>query len=348
MPSETLVKAFKLQVGGCRLFGSPFYSELLQHALDDLVAGGAIAKLLADFHAEPVRAFLPLRLLGAVHALVLAGEAPELARFYPTAGGVADAGRAWPAFLGVVEECGEAIRARLGRFPQTNEVRRCGGLLGGFLTAAQESGLPLRVREIGCSAGLNLQWHRYFYQLGARTWGDPASPVRIAPEWQGPLPKLDAEVAIESRAGCDLSPPRLADDETVRMLESFIWADQPDRLEQLRAAIRIARDDPPRVDEARAVEWLARELAEPARGTCTVVYHSAVWLYIERDEQAAIRELIEARGARATRDDPVAWLRHEDGEVVGTIEVRLRTWPGGEERLLGMGHPHGKRVEWRA
>ena len=162
------------------------------------------------------------------------------------------------------------------------------------------------------------------------------------------MPPLDARVAIESRGGCDLSPPRLGDTETVRTLESFIWADQPDRLAQLRAASAIAREDPPRVEQARAAEWLGRELAEPAQGTCTVVYHSAVWLYVEREEQAAIRELIEARGARATARDPIAWLRHEDGEVVGTIEVRLRMWPGGEERLLGMGHPHGKRVEWQA
>ena len=25
---------------------------------------------------------------------------------------------------------------------------------------------------------------------------------------------------------------------------------------------------------------------------------------------------------------------------------RLRLWPDGGERLLGMGHPHGRRVEW--
>jgi hypothetical protein len=72
-----------------------------------------------------------------------------------------------------------------------------------------------------------------------------------------------------------------------------------------------------------------------------------VWIYVERDEQAALREAIEARGARATADDPLAWVRHEDGDVPGSFEIRLRVWPGGEERLVGMGHPHGKVVEWR-
>jgi hypothetical protein len=348
MEDSRLVKAFRLQAGGCRLFGSDLYADLMQRALDDVVAGGPIARVLAGFEDEPVRAFLPLRLFGAVHGLVLAGEAPELARFYPTAGGVAEIDGAWRAFVDAVEANGEAVRARLGRFPQTNEVRRCGGLLPAFLAAAHETGgLPLRLREIGCSAGLNLQWSRYHYTVADGTWGDAGSPVRIAPEWRGDLPHLDATVSIESRAGCDLSPPRLADDGAMRTLESFVWADQPDRLEQLRAAIAIARTDPPRVDAARAIDWLPNELAQPASGTCTVVYHSSVWIYVERDEQAALREAIEARGARATADDPLAWVRHEDGDVPGSFEIRLRVWPGGEERLVGMGHPHGKVVEWR-
>jgi len=358
MSDDPLVVSFRLQIGGCRLFGSPFYAELLERALADVQAGGPIRHLLEGFEGDPVRGFLPLRLLGAVHALVLAGDAPALARFYPSAGGTADADAAWPHFVEQVEAHGDWIRERLGRFPQTNEVRRCGGLLGGFLDVARRLGLPLRLREIGCSAGLNLQWSRYRYVLGGaertaarpgsgNTWGDPASPVRIAPEWDGPLPPLDTRVAVESRAGCDLDPPRLADDAAARLLESFVWADQPERLEQLRAAIAVWRADPPRVDRARARDWLGDELAAPAEGVATVVYHSSVWLYIPADEQVALRETIAARGAHATDRDPVAWLRHEDGAVPGSVEIRLCVWPGGEERLLGMGHPHGRRVEWR-
>ena len=347
MSREDLVTAFKLQAAGCRLFGSPLYAAMMDRALEDVRRGGPVACFLADWEGDPVQGFLPLRLLGAVHERVLAGEAPALARHYPTAGGRANPEGAWAAFLDVLEARGGTLRPRLENFPQTNEVRRCAGLLGGFLEIAHATSLPLRLREIGCSAGLNLQWHRYRYALGPHAWGDPASPVAVEAEWQGHPPRLDAPVSVESRAGCDLDPPRVASDEDMRLLEAFVWADQPERLEALRAAVQVARDDPPRVDVARAGEWLPVELDAALEGCCSVVFHSSVWLYIPAAEQAAIRELIENHGARAVPTRPLAWLRHEDGEIPGTIEIRLRLWPGdGEDRLLGMGHPHGRHVEW--
>ena len=346
MDQGDLVTAFRLQAGGCRLFGSPLYAAMMDRALADVESGGPLARYLDGWKGDPVRGFLPLRMLGAVHARVLGGDAPELARFYPTAGGRADPEGAWQALLRVLAEQGDEIRPRLENFPQTNEVRRCTGLLGGFLEAAAHTGLPLRLRELGCSAGLNLQWARYRYQLGPYSWG-PDSPVRLATEWEGPAPRLEAPVSIESRAGCDLDPPRLARDADMRLLEGFIWPDQPDRLEALRGAIALARSDPPRVEAARAREWLPAELAAAPDGCCTVVYHSSVWLYIPKEEQVELRQQLEQCGAEASSERPLAWLRHEDGRKPATVEIRLRVWPGGHERFLGMGHPHGRRVEWR-
>jgi hypothetical protein len=345
MEKSELVTAFRLQAGGCRLFGSPLYAGMMERGLADAETDGPVARFLAGWEGDPVRGFLPLRLLGAVHERVLSGYASDLARCYPSAGGEADPEAAWPALLRVLEEQGEEIRPRLANFPQTNEVRRCAGLLGGFLEIASQTGLPLRLREIGCSAGLNLQWFRYRYELGPHTWGGD-SPVRLATEWEGPVPHLDAAVSVGSRAGCDLDPPRIASDADVRRLEGFVWPDQPERLEALRGAVALARTDPPRVDAARAGDWLPEELDSAPEGCCTVVYHSSVWLYIPREEQTALLQLLEGRGFQATRERPLAWLRHEDGRKPGTVEIRLRLWPGGEERLLGMGHPHGRRVEW--
>jgi hypothetical protein len=218
--------------------------------------------------------------------------------------------------------------------------------LPGFLLAAAETGLPLRIREIGASAGLNLRFDRYRYALGPHRWGDAASPVEIAAEWRGGRPPLEAPLAVASRAGCDLEPRRADDPDEARRLESYVWPDQPERLRPLRAALRLARESPLRVERASAGEWLARELAEPAEGECTVVFHSAVWIYLAAAEQERVRALVEERGARATARAPCAWLRHEDGALPATIELRLRLWPGGEERLLALGHPHGRRVEW--
>ena len=266
--------------------------------------------------------------------------------FYPSVGGTADADAAWPAFRELLDEQADALRPRLVNFPQTNEVGRCAGLLGGFLNVARRAACPLRLREIGCSAGLNLQWERYRYRLGTNRWGQEDSPVLIASEWKGPSADFAAPVSVESRAGCDLDPRRIADDKDVRTLECFVWADQPERLAQLRAAVEIARADPPRVEAARAIDWLPSELAAPAEGVCRVVFHSSVWMYISPREREAIREVTEAEGTRATPATPLAWVRHEDGERPGSIEVRVRFWPGGEEEHLGMGHPHGRRVRW--
>lgn len=345
---EALVTAFRLQAGGSKLFGSPLYQQLCESAIDDLRAGGPVARLVEAWQGDPVRGFLALRVLGAVHERVLAGQAPDLARHYPSVGGQPQWPGVWEAFLRVVEEQAEALRPRLLNFPQTNEVRRCAGLLGGFLVVTQETGLPLRLREIGCSAGLNLHWDRYRYTLGAHHWGDPDAAVEIGTEWLGSPPPLGAPARVAERAGCDLDPRRIGDPAQVRLLEAYVWPDQPERLELLRAAVRVAREHPARVDEARAGDWLAAELADPAEGSCSVVFHSSVWLYIPAEEQARIRATLEERGARATRSNPLAWLRHEDGEVPGHMELRLKLWPGGEERLLANGHPHGRRVEWLA
>ncbi|MBW2242046.1 MAG: DUF2332 domain-containing protein [Deltaproteobacteria bacterium] len=345
---DRMLTAFRLQAGLCRHLGSPFYAELVQRAHDDLEAGGPLRDLVCEFHGDPLRGFLPLRVLAGVHALVLEGAAPELAAYYPTAGGTADAPAAWPCFRAVVEHHRDQIRPRLENAPQTNEVRRCAGLLGGFLQIAQQTRLPLRLLEIGCSAGLNLQWSRFRYELERWSWGDPGAKVKITTRWQGDVPPLTAvDVEIAERLGCDVEPRPIGDAAAARDLECFIWADQPERLTQLRAAIEVARNDPPQIERASAGQWLPDRLADPQVGICTVVYHSSVWTYLTSPEQQTIRSAIEARGADATKARPLAWLRAEDSTDGIRIELRLRTWPDGRETLLGEGHPHGRVVHWR-
>jgi hypothetical protein len=277
-----------------------------------------------------------------VHERVLAGEAPELARFYPSAGGDPATPGAWPAFQATVEAHAETLCPVLENFPQTNEVRRCAPLLAGFLVLARRFGLPLRLLEIGASAGLNLLFDRYRYDLGPHRWGDPDSPVHLATEWHGPPPPLDAEIRVAGRAGCDIAPIDVLDPHRVRSLESYIWADQPERLGQLRAAIGVFRTDPPRLDEARAVEWLARELRDSDPQVLCVVYHSSMWIYLSKEEQAGIRSLLEEAGGRM----PLAWLRHEDERGDAQMELLLRTWPGAANERLARGHPHGREVHW--
>jgi hypothetical protein len=70
-----------------------------------------------------------------------------------------------------------------------------------------------------------------------------------------------------------------------------------------------------------------------------------MWMYVPEAERQRIRALVEAAGARATAAAPLAWLRME-GVGYEHCEIRLRSWPGGEDALLGRCHYHGNWVEW--
>src|SRR5436189_23159 len=82
-----------------------------------------------------------------------------------------------------------------------DEVGRCASLLPGFLTVANVTGRPLRILEVGTSAGLNLRWDHYRYEGGAAgtTWGDPDSPLRFDGVFDEPRPRLDVDAHVVER-----------------------------------------------------------------------------------------------------------------------------------------------------
>ena len=86
--------------------------------------------------------------------------------------------------------------------------------------------------------------------------------------------------------------------------------------------------------------------AKLAPGAVTVVHHSIAFQYFPADTQRRITAHLEALGTTATGDAPLAWLRFEFIVPDRAPELRLRLWPGGEDRLLATGHPHGAQVNW--
>ncbi|MGA9581280.1 MAG: DUF2332 family protein, partial [Allosphingosinicella sp.] len=126
---------------------------------------------------------------------------------------------------------------------------------------------------------------------------------------------------------------------------AYVWPDQGRRLAQMEAALAIAGQDPPEVAKGDAAEWLEARLAERREGATRVVLHSIAFQYFPERTKSRIVAAMEEAGAGATLAAPLAWLRyeHDGGE---RISLRLRTWPGGEERLLAYCHPHGSEVEW--
>jgi hypothetical protein len=341
-----LAECFRTQARGCALTGSVVYTALLTRAADDLARGGLFADLVATYRGMPILDALPLRILGAVHAMVLGGRAPALAAFYPSAGGHFEAEGAFRALCDLCDAHRDELRDAAATLRvQTNEVLRSAVLVPGFLRVAARTGLPLQIREIGSSAGLNLCFDRYRYELGPHRWGDTAAPLVLAASWDGAPPDLEAPLRVVGRRGCDLAPFDVRDATHRLRLESFVWPEQLDRLARLRAAIAIAMREPPSIDTEPAGAWIETQLAECSDGVATVVFHSVVWWYIPEAERARITRAMEAAGERATRAAPLAWLRME-GAVLEEAELRLRLWPDGEDTLLARVHWHGAELRW--
>jgi hypothetical protein len=348
MTQLSLHAALIWQSNVCKGMGAPMSAEVLRLMAQDEAIFTALAPALTAFADQTPKDILngavPLRVLGAAHFLVLNKDAPALADCYAKSGGPHLA----QSLLEAISAHPDVFKSFTASPPQTNEVQRSLCLFGGFLTVAAETGLPLRCLELGASAGLNLNWDRFDYNLGPLgRWGDAASPVKLSGDWSGGAPPLHANVEVAERSACDQSPVDVRDEAAALRLLAYVWPDQPDRMARARAAIDLARAADVRVEKADAADWTALH-AKPCEGVATVLYHSVFWQYPPKETRAAIRQAIEAAGEVATTAAPFAWLRMEPDpdNPTGAMEVRLTSWPGGEDRLFALVHPHGATVNW--
>ena len=276
-----------------------------------------------------------------MHYLVLAGEAPELARAY------AGDGDPWPPFRALLVE----RRERIARFVaeqavQTNEVQRCFGLVPGIL--ALGDALPLDMIELGPSAGLNLCWDRYRYRYEAGSWGPEDSPLELSGgERPGPPAALLATApVVRRRRGLDLNPVDVATEHGSRLLQCFVWADQAERLERLRRAIDVARAERPELIRGDYVELLPGLLADRDPGALTVVFQIASIPYLGEDR----RRVLYAALAEAGRAGPLAFLNatrpSEGWNGDDGYGLELQVWPDGRRRFVGHLDFHGEWISW--
>jgi hypothetical protein len=289
--------------------------------------------------------------MGAVHRLVLEGRAPALAPFYPSVGGTADPAAAWPALRALVGDARDALRAGLLRHPQTNEVGRAAALIGGLRQIEAASHRPIRLVELGASAGLNLRADAFCVEAehGSIAYGSATSAVRLTRAWAGTLPP-PGELRIMERLGCDLAPVDPRTTQGRLTLTSYIWADMVERLERLRGALALAARIPARVLTAGAGEFVDTLVLR--EGSTLVVWHSVMWQYLDAPERERVLARLDALGAAASPRSGLAHLSLEPrpGGSLGTRDmlVTLRTWPDGSERVLGLAPAHGIPVLWGA
>jgi hypothetical protein len=346
MANTLLQQAFLDQAKACDALGSPFTARICRLHAERLEPGNAVADRMLDWPGNPSSSAdsVPLRIAGCLHALVLEGKDSLLSVAYPP--DQTDDEALWVAITHAYSVHSDFILDRLASPPQTNEVRRSGALLPGFLTLAERVGKPLVLSEVGASAGLNLQWDRYRYRLGDTSWGDPASQIVIEPQWRG-NPAPIADVSVLSRAGCDLKPVDASNfDHCLRML-SYIWADQADRLARTRAALDLAARTGLQIEQADAIDWLKERLDKTHLGATHVIFNTIAWQYLPRELQAEGESVIAQAGKRASDDAPLARLQLEaDGSKDGA-SLTLQMWPTGEKQEIGRADFHGRWMDWR-
>jgi hypothetical protein len=324
---------------------SPLYIRLMGAAAEDIDRGGDVARLFEGIDAPP-GAVPQLRLLAALHYLVLSGQAPALAAFYPSAGGERPPDDVWPTVLATVGEHFEQIRTRLHRTVQTNEPGRSAVLFAGLLWLADRHRRPIRLLEVGASAGLNLIADRYSYAVAGCELGNPDSPLRFVDPWT-PAPPIDLAAAatrlrIVARAGCDASPldPRAPDDQLT--LLSYIWPDEPHRIDRLRAALAVAARYPVPVAARLGSEWLPEVLAGAEDGELVVVWHSVMRQYVEDEEWAAIERALDAWPGVVRLSMEPACEQHI------RMQLTVQDPVGAPERRLAVCEDHGLPIRWEA
>lgn len=341
-----VVAAFDNQVAYCKASGATVTARIVA-ALRDLLErgeGGALLEAVRQWPGAPLADALPLRVAGGIHSLHLKGIEPGLKAIYDGVEGIDDA-----ATVGAAIRAHEAeLMPWLDGPPQTNEAGRSANFIAAMLWLA-DKGLPPRFEclEIGSSAGINLMLDRYHYDLGGVQVGAKPGAMRFQPEWQGDAPP-DLPFEIASTRGCDVAPVDLTDPDQALRLKAYIWPEHAVRFERMDAAIAEAKKAAPDLVKLNAADFVEAELAKPqAAGTTRMLMHSIVWQYVPEDQQARVTATMEAAGALATSERPLAWVSLEANRVLHIHEMTVRYWPGGEAAaLVTRAHPHGAWIGW--
>ncbi|MER8481574.1 DUF2332 family protein [Mesorhizobium sp. M1322] len=336
---------FLAQAKACDELGSPFTANLCRALAKVLDANTRTGQAVLGWPGDARADGLALRVCGALHALVLTGASERLALIYPP--NQTSESEIAAVLPEAIARSDEWIVAGIAGAPQTNEIARSAMLLPGFLTVARETGLPLDLCEIGASAGLNLLFDSFHYRYGDAEWGDPASPVRLAPEVRGRAVPFGGVINVRHRAGCDIAPVNVADASARVRLRSYIWADQAARLARLDAALSLAEKLQPLLVKADAADFVEKALAARQQGGAFVLYHSIMWQYLPRATKDAITASLEQAGRQAAAAAPVARLKMEPRDPTKQWAVlSLTLWPGGETRRLAHCDYHGRWIEW--
>ncbi|GAA4706026.1 DUF2332 domain-containing protein [Nocardioides conyzicola] len=242
------------------------------------------------------------------------------------------------------------IRATiLARATQTNEVGRLATLVPAFATLAADG--PVALLEVGASAGLCLYPDRWSY---AWTTDDGVRRAGAGPELtcdvRGPAPLPDRPPAVAWRGGIDLHPLDVTDEDQMAWLTTLVWPEHDDRRSRLRAAVDMARADPPAILGGDLLEELPSLVEEAARHAPVVVFHSAVIAYLPEVRREEFHELMTALVAEGR----CHWVSNEGPRVLPRVTTtgpdRQEDEPGFvlgiDGRAVASTQGHGRWLRW--
>jgi hypothetical protein len=335
------------------------YSSLYER-LSLIIAGDP--KLLALLDDAPPQQRQPTLLYAALHDLVLSHPEEALGRWYPTVTGspVPDGDPAADLRAFCAQHESNLRRIVATRSTQTNEVNRCAALVPAFGLIQREVQRPLGIMELGASAGLNLLFDSFHYDYGAAgTLGDAASPVRLSTKCEGPnRPPVPASLPVAGRRiGIDLEPIDVLDAAATRWLQACLFADQLDRLGRLRAALDVARTDPPELRRGDFVALLPAAVADIPDDQHLCLISTWTAHYLRADQRQALDSVV----AEIGRSRDLSWVAAEPLGVISGINERpgdprypfptilsLTTIRRGVRagRVLGRMHSHAAWLEW--
>jgi hypothetical protein len=227
------------------------------------------------------------------------------------------------------------------RYVQTNDVSRgVAWIWPAAIAAEEEPERPLALFDVGASAGLNLVADR----AGVRWERSDGGELRT-----GPLPP------IAGRAGFDLRPVDVFDEDQARWLRACVWPGQRTRAEGLEAGIAAFRSAAGTPDAVRLAELDAAEvpsrLPTAGRGDARAIVYGTIMRDYLSDEGrerylAGMREWLEASapGAAIWSELELTTSGREEGSPVD-LTVHVRSDHGIESLVLGRCEPHPRSIE---
>ncbi|MGZ3915018.1 MAG: DUF2332 domain-containing protein [Flavisolibacter sp.] len=295
---------------------------------------------------------VPNAFLAAVHFFVLKNKNSFLARYYPSITGQETDTIPFEVFKSFVQQNQQGIVNLLRhRIVQSNVLTRCNYLFPVFSTILFQANKPATIIDMGCSAGLNLNFDRYeYYYDGKKLYGD--SPVKLHCQIkEGKLPVLRPFTKPIRKIGIDQHLMDWGQQDELFWSQALNWPDQRERFIQLEEALKAPNHSEITLIQGSTIADFKTAIEAVDPGETLVLFATHVLYQFAPDLLAQFHDLLDETGQK--RD-----FFFISAEATGAVQQRyhldhtalvLTTYQNGvkNERLLAETNGHGNWVKWK-